>query len=339
MRHPVRINAALSLAFLAAGCASKPAIPEISLDAEDFEPAALEHYPADPVRIVRVPEPLPLPGQLKPVQERKARPAQSDEPGERVTNANAAARIEPNRDDYINAIQIYPYTKGALYRLYTAPGQVTDIALQPGEQIVSVSAGDTLRWVVGDTKSGSGVEQQSHILIKPTEPDLRTNLIITTDRRAYHLEMESFEETYMASVSWRYPHDELTSLVRRNAEAKSIAQQTVASGIDLENLRFRYRITGDSPPWRPKRAFDDGRKVYIEFPRAIAQGEAPPLFIVSADGGNELVNYRMRGRYYIVDRLFAAADLRLGEDPQQVVRIVRTDGRNATLVTGDRADD
>ncbi len=87
-----------------------------------------------------------------------------------------------------------------------------------------------------------------------------------------------------------------------------------------------YAITGDNPPWKPVRAFDDGHKVCIEFPRRIDQGEAPPLFVVGADGGSELVNYRMRGNYYIVDRLFAAAELRLGTKPQQVVRITRTDG-------------
>ncbi|TIO48499.1 MAG: P-type conjugative transfer protein TrbG, partial [Mesorhizobium sp.] len=75
------------------------------------------------------------------------------------------------------------------------------------------------------------------------------------------------------------------------------------------------------------RAFDDGSKVYIEFPRRIDQGEAPPLFIVGADGSSELVNYRVRGNYYIVDRLFAAAELRLGTKRQQVIRISRIDGR------------
>jgi type IV secretion system protein VirB9 len=74
------------------------------------------------------------------------------------------------------------------------------------------------------------------------------------------------------------------------------------------------------------RAFDDGSKVYIEFPGRIDQGEAPPLFVVGPDGDNQLVNYRVRRNYYIVDRLFAAAELRLGADPQQVVRISRTDG-------------
>ncbi|MDE2074966.1 MAG: TrbG/VirB9 family P-type conjugative transfer protein, partial [Alphaproteobacteria bacterium] len=77
--------------------------------------------------------------------------------------------------------------------------------------------------------------------------------------------------------------------------------------------------------------FDDGTHVYIEFPARIDQGEAPPLFVVDPKGNDALVNYRVRGNYYIVDRLFAAAELRLGETPQQVVRITRTDG----VTTGD----
>jgi type IV secretion system protein TrbG len=64
-----------------------------------------------------------------------------------------------------------------------------------------------------------------------------------------------------------------------------------------------------------------------EFPAGIGQGEMPPLWAIGAQGGAELVNYRVQGNHMIVDRLFAAAELRLGGDPQQKVRIVRTDGR------------
>ena len=76
------------------------------------------------------------------------------------------------------------------------------------------------------------------------------------------------------------------------------------------------------------RAFDDGSKVYIEFPSGIGQGEMPPLFVIGPSGNSELVNYRARQNYYVVDRLFAAAELRLGDkDSEKRVRIVRTDGR------------
>jgi type IV secretory pathway VirB9-like protein len=101
----------------------------------------------------------------------------------------------------------------------------------------------------------------------------------------------------------------------------------VATGIDINALNFRYRIEGDDPAWRPLRAFDDGRKVFIEFPTGIAQGELPPLWVISAEGDGQLVNYRVQGNHMIVDRLFAAAELRLGGKHQQIVRIIRTDGR------------
>src|SRR5262249_20857711 len=153
------------------------------------------------------------------------------------------------------AIQVYPFTTGALYRVYAAPEKVSDIALQPGEQLVAVSAGDTVRWVVGDTASGSGDTKQVHILAKPIAPGLKTNLVIATDRRTYHLELESTDATYLAAVSWTYPQDELIALHQRNESAKDSQALTVDRGLSLDQLRFRYAITGDRPPWRPLRAF------------------------------------------------------------------------------------
>lgn len=311
--------AALLLLALAA-CAAPPP-PAIAYDKEDFHPAAVEPESPRPVAVVEVPKLLPLPGQLQP----EPKPEKPDirPPTVRVAAANKAALREPTRYGYIDAVQVYPYSDGALYRLYAAPEQVSDISLQPGETLSAVSAGDTVRWVIGDTTSGSGETRRVHVLVKPFAPGLRTNLVVATDRRVYHLQLESTAHTAMAALSWTYPQDELFALTRHNVEAA--AATTVESRVALQDLHFRYAVSGDYPPWRPLRAFDDGRKVYIEFPRRIDQGETPPLFVVGADGGAELVNYRMRGTYYVVDRLFAAAELRLGADPQAVVRISRTD--------------
>ncbi|RZI38929.1 P-type conjugative transfer protein TrbG, partial [Herbaspirillum sp. HC18] len=142
---------------------------------------------------------------------------------------------------------VYPYTKGALYQLYAAVNQVTDIALEAGEKLVSVSAGDTVRWVVGDTTSGEGKEGQVHILVKPIGIDLETNLFITTDRRTYHLEMRSSQSTYMASVSWTYPGSELLALKKQRADTEVAATAMVDGSVNLEQLRFRYRLEGDAP--------------------------------------------------------------------------------------------
>ena len=313
-----------------AGCATTLGNPPaITYDDPPFDIAAtLVPEPPRAVEVVAIPEPLPLPGQLKPLTDKPRAPEPSD-PRQRIGVANAAARVQPARDGFLNAIQQYPWTDGALYQVYTAPGQVTDIALQEGEQLVGpgpVAAGDTVRWIIGDTTSGSGPAARVHILVKPTRPDLATNLVINTDRRTYHLELRATASTYMASVSWTYPQDALIALQGRNAAAAAIAP--VATGVDISALNFRYRIEGDRALWRPARAFDDGRQVFVEFPSGIAQGEMPPLFVTGAAGDAELVNYRVQGRYMVVDRLFAAAELRLGDRRSgQRVRIVRDDGR------------
>jgi len=308
-------------------CATAWKPPEISYD-DTPRKAVLARDPPKPVRIVEVPKLLPLPGQLKSIPGATTAAPEAADPRTRVEQANGEARVQPTRAGYINAIQVYPFSDGALYQVYASPGEITDVALESGEQLVGsgpVAAGDTVRWVIGDTESGTGAARQVHILIKPTRPDLVTNLIINTDRRTYHLELRSAEKTYMASVSWAYAGDQLIALRRQNAVAEAAAP--VAAGVDIDALNFRYAIEGDSAAWRPLRAFDDGRQVFIEFPRGISRGEMPPLWVIGAEGGAELVNYRVQGNHMIVDRLFAAAELRLGGERQKKVRIVRTDGR------------
>ena len=325
---PVSLPVLLFSASALAGCATagvKP--PVIAYDDAAPVAAVLAPEPAKPVEVVAIPQPLPLPGQLKQMTTAARLPEPAD-PRERIGIANAAARVQPVKDGFLNAIQQYPYADGALYQVYSAPGEVTDIALQEGEELAGagpVAAGDTVRWIIGDTESGSGATKRVHILVKPTRPDLLTNLVINTTRRTYHLELRATPSTYMASVSWTYPQDRLIALRRSNAAAASAAP--VAAGVDIAALNFRYAIEGGNAPWKPLRAFDDGQQVFIEFPAGIAQGEMPPLFVIGPAGGGELVNYRVQGRYLVVDRLFGAAELRMGDKKsQQQVRITRTDG-------------
>jgi type IV secretion system protein VirB9 len=320
-----KIISLIAVSLMLGACTTfKP--PQIAYD--DLKPALLQADPPKAVQVVELPKPLPLPGQLKPLAEEPVAKPELASPQVRIARANNAARLQPKSADYLNAIQVYPYSEGALYQVYAAPGEITDIILEVGEQLVGtgpVAAGDTVRWIIGDTESGSGVTKRIHILVKPTRGRLTTNLVINTDRRTYHMELRSTEATYMASVSWIYPQDQLIALHKTNAMAEAIAP--VVSGIDLNALQFRYRVDGDIPAWRPLRAFDDERQVFIEFPSGIVQGEMPPLWVLGSNGGAELVNYRVKGRFMIVDQLFAAAELRLGGEKQQKVQILRTDGR------------
>ena len=311
------------LAFTAlAGCAAHAQAPQTPPPPPPTETAEVS-APTPPIEYIAVPTPLPLPGQLKPL------PAGVPEPGSpraRVAAANGAARVEPSKAGWINAVQVYPFSDGALYQVYAAPGQVTDLALEPGEQLIGpgpVAAGDTVRWVIGDTLSGTGAGARVHILLKPVRAGLSTNLVINTDRRTYHVELSSAERTYMASVSWIYPQDQLIALKRQSAGLATATPAATAPLAALDKLHFGYRIEGDRPLWRPLRAFDDGQQVMIEFAPAVASAELPPLWVIGDKGEAQLVNYRVRGRYMVVDRLFDAAELRLGAKRQQRVRIVR----------------
>ena len=335
-----RLILATSALALTTACATTELDP---IDPAAFVAATpIEDDTNYPVEIVETAVALPLPGQMMPIGARvttnpdgsvtrtytRTVSTPSVSPAEAIRQGRTSALIEPSVDGYVNAIQVYPYTEGALYRLYASPGQVSDVALQPGEELVSVSAGDTVRWVVGDTISGSGNTARAHVLVKPISSGIRTNLMIATDRRTYHLELESVEGGYMAALSWRYPSDELADLTARNERAVAREAGSIGNGLTLEGLNFDYRMSGDSPAWKPVRVFDDGRQVFIQMPENIMATDMPPLFVLGEDGDAELVNYRVRSNYYVVDRLFRAAELRLGERNQTVVRIARNERRS-----------
>ncbi|MDT3687528.1 MAG: P-type conjugative transfer protein TrbG [Pseudorhodoplanes sp.] len=306
------IPAALLSATLLSACATQRP-PQITYDS-DVPPLP----PVPAVLTDERPRPLHIPPAWTPSHGGAA----ANSPTARVANANAAARVEPRREGYYNAIQIYPWSEGALYQVYTAPGQITDIALEPGESLTGagpIAAGDTARWIIGDTESGSGITRRVHVLVKPTRPDITTNLVITTDRRTYMLELRAGANPYMPAVSWAYPQP--TASQRHAVPATPVIPAAAARN-------YRYALSGDNPPWRPVAVYDDGRRVYVEFPRGIVQGEMPPLFVIGSEGELQIANSRIYQNILIVDRLFGAAELRLGSgDHQQTVRISRSDGR------------
>lgn len=229
-----------------------------------------------------------------------------------LAEANAEARRRPEAENFTDATQIYDYAPGAIYEVYGAPGFISTVLLEPGETIVTVAAGDTTRWMVEQTIGGDIANGRAMLLIKPTRSSIRTNIVLVTDRRTYAIEaIATSGQAYSAQTAWRYPADPSAALSGGPAT--------------FEALNFAYRIRtvrGFNPPWRPVRVFDDGRKTFIEFPPAMAASEAPPLFIIE-NGEAGLVNYRVSGGRYVIDRLFDVAELRIGVARQVIVRISR----------------
>jgi type IV secretion system protein VirB9 len=197
--------------------------------------------------------------------------------------------------------------------------QVCDVALQAGEQVNSIHLGDTARWTVEPAITGSGPAEIQHLIIKPMDVGLETSLIVTTDRRTYHLKLRSHRTAYMPQVSFTYPEEALTQwdALRTRAAQERQARTLPQTGEYLGDLSFDYELSG-ATPWKPVRVYNDGHKTLIEMPKTMAQSEAPTLLVVRKAGGRfaddetVMVNYRVQGDRYIVDTVFDEALLIAG---------------------------
>ena len=197
--------------------------------------------------------------------------------------------------------------------------QVCDVALQPGEQVNSINLGDTARWTVEPAITGSGSGEVQHLIIKPLDVGLETSLVVTTNRRTYHLRLRSHRTRYMPQVAFTYPEDAMAKWEAiKTREVRERRDNTLPqTGEYLGNLSFDYEVSG-SAAWKPLRVYNDGSKTIIQMPSTMAQGEAPTLLVVRKDGGlfsddeTVMVNYRVQGNRYIVDAVFDKAILIAG---------------------------
>ncbi len=199
----------------------------------------------------------------------------------------------------------FVYKPQGVFAVVAAPGRLTDIALEPGETLVEtnpIAAGDTARWIIGDTASGTGEGRRVHILVKPTAPGLSTNLVVNTTRRTYFLELRASARGYLTQVRWRYPQP-----VAITAPA---ATQPLSTPRAAPRLYFGYAVSGPAR-LRPARVFDDGARTFVDFGGG-ARAQLPPLFLIGPDGRSELAAYRVEAGMLVVDRIFERAELRLG---------------------------
>ncbi|KXU36994.1 conjugal transfer protein TrbG [Ventosimonas gracilis] len=202
--------------------------------------------------------------------------------------------------------------------------QVCDIALQAGEQVNSINLGDTARWTVEPAMTGSGSSTVQHLIIKPMDVGLETSLVVTTDRRAYHIRLRSHRKDYMPQVAFTYPEEALAKwdLIQRQEQQQREERTLPKTGEYLGDLNFDYDLEGKAS-WKPIRVYNDGVKTIIEMPKVIAQTEAPSLMLITRKGHwfrseeTALVNYRLQGNRYIVDAVFDRAVLIAGVGRRQ----------------------
>jgi P-type conjugative transfer protein TrbG len=235
-------------------------------------------------------------------------------PEEVIAKAHKAASKQPESNHFFNAAMVFDWEANRLYQVYTKPERITDIALETGETLLSVAGGDSQRWTISESQSGKDQTVKRHILVKPHQLGISNNLVVTTDKRTYHIEMHSMEHVpYQASVAWKYP---ASSLIIDNGAApstKEVKPVTPMSGVGLKQLNFNYHfVASERPTWMPRRVFDDGHKTYIEFPESMQDTEAPILYGLSRSKDHEIVNYRRYRNFYIIDHLIDLGELTVG---------------------------
>lgn len=197
-----------------------------------------------------------------------------------------------------------------------APLQVCDIAFQPGEALLNVDIGDRARWKVTPARSGAGPTERVHLIIKPVDVGLQSSLVVTSNRRVYHLGLRSHPTEYMARVAFDYPDDPAVLAAQLDAANPSGPAGAVEGDIGAAGLNFAYGIYGKAP-WRPERVYNDGTKTYVDMPRRMETSEAPTLLVIGPGKQQRLVNYRINDRRYIVDQIFDRAVLITGTGKRQ----------------------
>jgi type IV secretion system protein VirB9 len=296
------------------GCVS------LKQDRQAFVPAVKEKVVQQKEPVIRSSSPRPLIGENKRVEDKTSE--------DLVRDSYKLASYEPEEKDFIYAMTVYDFMPYTLYKVYCMPGRVTDIVLAHGEALIDISAGDTVRWQVNSSLSGQGEDERIHVLVKPIKSGISNNIVILTNLHTYYLEASSTQESYQSAVSWNYPR----SFIKKREKAQKEPDTNQSTVIrDASRLTFTYeikdtrrwwtRLWGKKVDWQPVRVFDDSTKTFIQFPPDVTSSEAPALFVVSSEGTTQVVNYRISGTYYIVDRVFDRAKLVVGEQHPTIIEI------------------
>ncbi len=212
-------------------------------------------------------------------------------------------------------------------QLTCAPLRTCDIELEPGEIVKGAPlTGDKVRWKITRAESGSGDSKVTHVVVKPIDTSLDTNLIINTDRRTYHVKLHSSENErdYMNRIGFYYPEnivDEWEKAAQQAEKEQSEKERFIVSelpSLSVDKLDFSYKVEGtDESRFKPARVFNDGTHVFIQMPESMSSDEAPVLLLLDKEDKPLLVNYRIKGTYYIVDKLFDQAMLVVGTERSQ----------------------
>lgn len=208
----------------------------------------------------------------------------------------------------------YDFDPDFTYEIYCQPYRVTDVQLEPGEQVIEMPfLSESKVWEIGAGVSRVGGVDTQHFFLKPAYSGLETSFIIITDKRVYHLMLKSYRDTYMTQVKWEYPNTMPFTLNSStlNNNVNKLTKETVA--VDPAFLSFDYKMSYSlfkKPYWLPERVYDDGKKTYITMNDTVLHMTSPVLF----NQNNERINYLVNKNLIVINELIEKVTLRVGNE-------------------------
>ncbi|MGH3710363.1 MAG: P-type conjugative transfer protein TrbG [Pseudonocardiaceae bacterium] len=344
MKIKTMLTASAALSFISTIAAAQSAVPALDMSGGPMPPAAgssaaAAAAAAPPSSAPAQPQyPSYAPPAIAVIQGANPRLTARERAGVDIAQTWAGSTAKPATGTEGAAIFTFGET---LPSIVCAPLFVCDVTLQAGEVINDINLGDSTRWKISPASSGVGASAVTHVLIKPTDAGLTTNLLITTDRRTYILKLVSHRTEWMPRVAFSYPEEvqqEWNNFLaaQRAAQARVAIQEmaqreatVLPTGEPLDQLDFGFSITGaNRAAWRPLRVYTDGSKTYIQFPGALLNEAAPVLVGVGEGNSTEILNYRVMDDRYVVDQVLTHAALISGVGREQArVDIRREKGR------------
>jgi P-type conjugative transfer protein TrbG len=238
----------------------------------------------------------------------------------RLSNQWKARAVMPAMGDNGTVNFVYGAT---LPSVVCAPLYACDVSLQPGEIVSQVDVGDAPRWKVTPANSGTAENPITHLVIKPSDAGLTTNMLVHTDRRTYNIRLVSKKTSWMGSIAFSYPDDADAQWAayrqqhQQQAAIQGSIHREVSPTVANSTLNFNYRVKGDDPHWKPIRVYSDHNKTYIQFPENAKNTEIPALVVLGPGNQEQLVNYRMVDDRYVVDKVIDKAALITGVGRRQ----------------------
>ena len=206
----------------------------------------------------------------------------------------------------------YDFDTDFTYEIYCQPYRVTDLILEPGEQVIEMPfLSENQVWEIGAGVSRSNGIDTQHFFLKPAYSGLITSFIIITDKRVYHLLLKSYKDCYMTQVRWNYPNT-MPFTIKTDAMNEAInGSKTNTLSVDPAFLSFDYKMTYSlfkKPYWLPTRIYDDGKKTYIVMNETVLHMTSPVLF----NNRNERINYSVNKNIIVINELVEKLTMRVG---------------------------